>query len=102
MYRSIQTVAADELKTLAIELQDLVQSKVGTTKFAHVYNDIRQKVLTVRRDRRTARVVQVCRPTFGAFQLSYATHQDHDESRRCRVEEDSSERCEEGKSKAEE
>ncbi|EIW53914.1 uncharacterized protein TRAVEDRAFT_132229 [Trametes versicolor FP-101664 SS1] len=48
----------DELKTLAIELQDLVQSKVGTTTFANVYNSIRQKVLTVRRDRRTARVIQ--------------------------------------------
>ena len=44
---------------MAIELQDLVQAKVGTTKFANVYNTIRQKVLEVRRDRRTARVVQV-------------------------------------------
>ncbi|KAI0628424.1 armadillo-type protein [Trametes polyzona] len=48
----------DDLKTLAIELQDLVQNKVGTTQFASVYNSIRQKVLAVRRDRRTARVVQ--------------------------------------------
>ncbi|KAI0667027.1 armadillo-type protein [Trametes maxima] len=47
-----------DLKTLAIELQDLVQNKVGTTKFAHVYNNIRQKVLALRRDRRTARVIQ--------------------------------------------
>ncbi|KAI0364814.1 hypothetical protein BV20DRAFT_955431 [Pilatotrama ljubarskyi] len=48
----------DELKTLSIELQDLIQSKVGTTSFAQVYNEIRQKVLMVRRDRRTARVIQ--------------------------------------------
>ncbi|KAI0644852.1 armadillo-type protein [Trametes meyenii] len=48
----------DDLKTLAIELQDLVQNKVGTTKFGYVYNNIRQKVLTLRRDRRTARVIQ--------------------------------------------
>ncbi|EED77124.1 predicted protein [Postia placenta Mad-698-R] len=34
-----------ELKTLAVELQDLVQNKVGTTKFADVYNRIRQTVL---------------------------------------------------------
>lgn len=53
------TFVTEELKTLAIELQDLVQSKVGTTTFANVYNSIRQKVLTVRRDRRTARVIQV-------------------------------------------
>ena len=51
---------SEELKTLAVELQDLVQSKVGTTKFANAYNRIRQSVLSVRRDRRTARVMQVC------------------------------------------
>ncbi|KAI0657631.1 armadillo-type protein [Cubamyces menziesii] len=55
---TIRDPQMDELKTLAIELQDLVQAKVGTTKFANVYNTIRQKVLEVRRDRRTARVVQ--------------------------------------------
>ncbi|KAI0832589.1 hypothetical protein BC628DRAFT_1347439 [Trametes gibbosa] len=55
---TIRDAQMDELKTLAVELQDLVQSKVGTTKFANVYNSIRQKVLTVRRDRRTARVIQ--------------------------------------------
>ncbi|KAI0090560.1 armadillo-type protein [Irpex rosettiformis] len=48
----------DELKTLAVELQDLVQVKVGTTAFSNVYNRIRQKTLGVRRERKTARVVQ--------------------------------------------
>ncbi|OCH91059.1 hypothetical protein OBBRIDRAFT_887230 [Obba rivulosa] len=48
----------EELKTLAIELQDLVQAKVGTTKFANVYNQIRQNVQGLRRERRNARVVQ--------------------------------------------
>ncbi|KAH8110477.1 hypothetical protein DFH11DRAFT_1547369 [Phellopilus nigrolimitatus] len=48
----------NELKTLAAELQDLVQAKVGTTKFASVYNQIRQKVVSVRQERRAARVVQ--------------------------------------------
>ncbi|KZT64878.1 hypothetical protein DAEQUDRAFT_769307 [Daedalea quercina L-15889] len=47
-----------ELKTVAAELQDLVQAKVGTTKFASVYNEIRQHVVGVRRERRNARVVQ--------------------------------------------
>ncbi|TFK68467.1 hypothetical protein BDN72DRAFT_821164 [Pluteus cervinus] len=48
-----------ELKTLAIELQELVQKKVGTTKFATVYNQIRQAVLATQRDRKTARQIQV-------------------------------------------
>ncbi|KAF8181826.1 armadillo-type protein [Pholiota molesta] len=45
----------EELKTTATELQDLVQSKVGTTKFASVYNQIRQSVLGLRRERKVAR-----------------------------------------------
>ncbi len=52
---------ADDLKTTATELQDLVQSTVGSTKFANVYNGIRQKVLGVRRERRAARAIQVRR-----------------------------------------
>ncbi|KAI0705265.1 armadillo-type protein [Cerioporus squamosus] len=55
---TIRDAQMDELKTTATELQDLVQSKVGTTKFANVYNSIRQKVLGVRRERRAARAVQ--------------------------------------------
>ncbi|KAI0045527.1 hypothetical protein FA95DRAFT_1561038 [Auriscalpium vulgare] len=48
----------DELKTTAVELQELVQQKVGTTKFANTYNKIRQSVLGVQRERRTARVMK--------------------------------------------
>ncbi|EJF56189.1 hypothetical protein DICSQDRAFT_71986 [Dichomitus squalens LYAD-421 SS1] len=48
----------EELKTLAVELQDLVQTKVGTSRFSNVYNGIRQQVLSVRRDRKAARVIQ--------------------------------------------
>jgi U3 small nucleolar RNA-associated protein 20 len=48
----------DELKATAIELQDLVQQKVDTTKFAVTYNKIRQTVLGVQRERRTARVTK--------------------------------------------
>ncbi|KAI0262194.1 armadillo-type protein [Gloeopeniophorella convolvens] len=48
----------DELKTTAVELQDLVQQKVGTTKFASTYNRIRQSVLGIQRERRTARVTK--------------------------------------------
>ena len=48
-----------ELKTIATELQDLVQSKVSVTKFTNVYNQIRQSVLGLRRERKVARVMQV-------------------------------------------
>ncbi|THV05319.1 hypothetical protein K435DRAFT_120793 [Dendrothele bispora CBS 962.96] len=49
----------EELKSLSTELQDLVQSKVGTTKFSLVYSQIRQGVAKVRRERKEARVLQV-------------------------------------------
>jgi U3 small nucleolar RNA-associated protein 20 len=49
----------DEIKALAVELQDLIQTKVGTTKFANAYSRIRQSILSVRRDRKTARIMQV-------------------------------------------
>ncbi|KAH9485782.1 U3 small nucleolar RNA-associated protein 20 [Psilocybe cubensis] len=55
---TIRDSQMEELKTTATELQDLVQSKVGTTKFATVYNQIRQSVLGVRRERKVARVLQ--------------------------------------------
>lgn len=44
---------------MASELQDLLQSKVGTTKFSTTYNQIRQGVLGVQRERKAARVMQV-------------------------------------------
>ena len=53
------TCHADELKMTAVELQDLVQQKVGTTKFAITYHKIRQTVLGVQRERRTARITKV-------------------------------------------
>ncbi|KAF9479084.1 hypothetical protein BDN70DRAFT_879151 [Pholiota conissans] len=56
---TIRDSQMEELKTTAIELQDLVQAKVGTTKFANVYNQIRQSVLGLRRERKVARVLQV-------------------------------------------
>lgn len=44
---------------MATELQDLIQTKVGTTKFSTTYNQIRQSVLGVQRERRAAKVMQV-------------------------------------------
>ena len=61
------TYLLDELKTLAVELQELIQSKVGTTEFAEVYSRIRQNVLGVRRERKTARAVQAAsNPAFAS------------------------------------
>ena len=42
----------------AIELQDMVRSKVGGGKFAGVYNGIRQDALGVQRERKIARTLQ--------------------------------------------
>ncbi len=53
-------ISTVELKATAVELQDLVQQKVGTTKFAITYNQIRQTVLGVQRERRTDRAAKVC------------------------------------------
>ena len=49
----------EELKTLASEVSDLVQSKVGTTAFAATYSSVRQHVESVRRERCVARNVQM-------------------------------------------
>ncbi|KAI5987597.1 armadillo-type protein [Pisolithus albus] len=55
---TMRDAAIDELKATATELMDLVQTKVGTTAFANVYNRIRQSVLSVRQERRVARATQ--------------------------------------------
>lgn len=47
-----------ELKTTAVELRELIQKQVGTTKFSAVYNQIRQNVLTTQRERKNARQIQ--------------------------------------------
>jgi U3 small nucleolar RNA-associated protein 20 len=55
---TIRDSGIDELKTTAAELQDLLQAKVGTTTFANAYNSIRQGALSVRQERRVARVTK--------------------------------------------
>ena len=74
--------ASDELKTTAVELQELVQSKVGTTKFAETYGRIRQNVLGVRRERRTARVVQAAKNPALASKRKAQRHVAKKESRK--------------------
>ncbi|KAF8883245.1 armadillo-type protein [Infundibulicybe gibba] len=56
---TIRDPQMDELKTIAIELQDLIQEKVGPVKFSNIYNQIRQSTLSVRRERKVARAVQM-------------------------------------------
>lgn len=63
LFASFSSLLA-ELKTTVVELQELIQQKVGTTKFANTYNKIRQGVLNVQRERRTARVMKVCKANY--------------------------------------
>ncbi|KAF8623398.1 hypothetical protein AX17_007436 [Amanita inopinata Kibby_2008] len=56
----------DEIKTLAIELQDLIRSKVGTVKFSNVYSRIRQRVLDVQRERKMTRTIEATANPEGA------------------------------------
>ncbi|KAF9038274.1 hypothetical protein BDZ89DRAFT_1061276 [Hymenopellis radicata] len=56
---TIRDAQMDELKTVSTELQDLIQSKVGVTAFSTIYNQVRQGVIGVRRERKTLRALQV-------------------------------------------
>ncbi|KAG9038346.1 U3 snoRNP protein [Tulasnella sp. JGI-2019a] len=47
----------DELKTLTVELQELIQNKVGSTRFSVVYNEVRQSALATRRTRKAEKAV---------------------------------------------
>ncbi|CAK5281436.1 unnamed protein product [Mycena citricolor] len=55
---TIRDPQMEELKTLCIELQDLIQSKIPPPKFSAVYNQIRQGVLGVQRERKASRAVK--------------------------------------------
>jgi U3 small nucleolar RNA-associated protein 20 len=52
-------LSSDDLKATAQELQDLVQSKVGTTKFLAIYGQIRQGTLAIKKERKAARATLV-------------------------------------------
>ncbi|KAJ3868344.1 armadillo-type protein [Lentinula novae-zelandiae] len=56
---TIRDTKMTELKDTAVELRDLVQSKVGTTKFSTIYNQIRHNIVALQRERKEARVLQV-------------------------------------------
>lgn len=55
---TIHDAQMTELKTLGIELQDLVQEKVGTIKFSGVYSQIRQGAVGIQRERKASRALQ--------------------------------------------
>ncbi|KAF8141746.1 hypothetical protein EV363DRAFT_1392186 [Boletus edulis] len=67
---TIRDAGMEELKTTAIELQDLDQAKVGTTAFAHVYHRIRQGVVSVQQVRRVVRVTKVFVPLAGPLRAT--------------------------------
>ncbi|KAJ3843214.1 hypothetical protein F5878DRAFT_721627 [Lentinula raphanica] len=56
---TIRDSKMNELKDTAVELRDLVQSKVGTTQFSSVYNQIRQNIVALQRERKETRVLQI-------------------------------------------
>jgi U3 small nucleolar RNA-associated protein 20 len=53
-----QCLPPDEIKTMSIELQDLVRNKVGVVKFSNVYSQVRQGIVNVRRERKATRALQ--------------------------------------------
>lgn len=57
--QDISQSSSDDLKATAQELQDLVQGKVGTTKFTVIYGQIRQGTIAKRRERKVARATIV-------------------------------------------
>jgi hypothetical protein len=56
---SLQTA---ELQTLAREVQELLQTKIGTTAYSQVHNTIRQKAATRRQERKQILAQQVRPP----------------------------------------
>ncbi|KIJ13504.1 hypothetical protein PAXINDRAFT_100613 [Paxillus involutus ATCC 200175] len=79
---TIRDSGIDELKTTAVELQDLLQAKIGTTTFANAYNSIRQGVLSVRQERRVARVTKVTTDPEAAAKRKLARNAMKKESRK--------------------
>ena len=52
---------ADDLRQLATEVRDFVQTKVGTTEFSKTWESMRKRVSAKRDERRDARVQMVSR-----------------------------------------
>ncbi|KAJ3091156.1 U3 snoRNP protein [Quaeritorhiza haematococci] len=62
LYRTVKDETAkgsdaEELRTLGMEVMDLLQKRVGTAGYLKVYNQVHFKVIEVRRDRKQKRAV---------------------------------------------
>ncbi|PWN44412.1 hypothetical protein IE81DRAFT_310637 [Ceraceosorus guamensis] len=55
---SLKADRFDELKSLAMEVQELLQAQLGATRYAAVHSRIKQAILEKRRERKTARLMQ--------------------------------------------
>lgn len=49
----------EELKALAVEVSELIQKRVGTTRWASAYSIVQRRTIEKRRERKTARLMQV-------------------------------------------
>ncbi|KAK4055206.1 U3 snoRNP protein [Microbotryomycetes sp. JL201] len=56
---NVQDPQMGELQTLAQEVQEVLQAKVGSTVFANAYNSVRQRAVQRRHERKTMRAQQV-------------------------------------------
>ena len=88
MLSPIQRVVEDEqapedLRTLASEVQDLVQERVGPTAFTHAYAHVRQKIVARRHERRHARVLEsIADPERGAARRAARNAAKHESRKR--------------------
>ncbi|KAE8226085.1 hypothetical protein CF319_g1274 [Tilletia indica] len=73
----------EELKGLAMEVQTLIQEKVGANTFSQAYSRIRQRALTKRRERKTAKLMTtISRPAAAAQRKSKVNARKHDSRKR--------------------
>ncbi|CAD6980836.1 unnamed protein product [Tilletia controversa] len=73
----------EELKGLATEVQTMIQEKVGANTFSQAYSRIRQRALTKRRERKTAKLMTtISRPAAAAQRKSKVNARKHDSRKR--------------------
>ncbi|KAL9937664.1 hypothetical protein V8E36_003209 [Tilletia maclaganii] len=73
----------EEIKGLAMEVQTLIQEKVGASAFSQTYSKIRQRALSKRRERKTAKLMTtISRPDAAAKRKSKVNARKHDSRKR--------------------
>ncbi|GJJ08423.1 hypothetical protein Clacol_002639 [Clathrus columnatus] len=83
---SIHDNSMEELKTLAMELLDLIQGQVGTTKFSEVYNTIKHRANTVRQERKVEIAMRSAKDPRSAAKRKIARNLTKKKSRARRVD----------------